>query len=85
MAENSTKKKSRATLRQEAKSRLLGYITAGFGLVASLAWNEAIKELITIIYPADQDGLQAKFMYALLVTLVVVLVGYYASRFVPED
>ncbi len=48
-------------------------ITAAFGLVAALAWNEAIKALIATVFPADGDGLMPMFVYAIVVTIIAVL------------
>ncbi|MFH0898761.1 MAG: DUF5654 family protein, partial [bacterium] len=47
--------------------------TAGFGLVAALAWNSAIQDLFSIFFP-EQESLIAKFSYALIITIFVVLV-----------
>ncbi len=47
--------------------------TAGFGLVAALAWNSAIQDLFNLFFP-NQESLIAKFTYAILITAVVVLV-----------
>ena len=33
-------------LKKEVRERTLGFITGGLGLVAGLAWNDAIKALI---------------------------------------
>lgn len=60
-------------LKQEVRSRTIGYILAGFGFVAGLAWNEAIKGLIDQLFPLGQGSLIAKFIYALFVTLIVVV------------
>lgn len=49
--------------------------TAGFGLVAALAWNDAIKALFAKIFPkGDSQGLWAMFLYAAFITVIVVLV-----------
>lgn len=47
--------------------------SAALGLVAALAWNDAIKETMTQILGGD-DSLGAKYTYAILVTLVAVVV-----------
>lgn len=78
-------KETKASLKNEVRTKILGYVTAGFGLVASLAWNEAIKEAITLVFPQDQNSLIAKFLYATIVTVVVVVVGYYASTLFVKD
>ncbi len=47
-------------------------ITAAFGLVAALAWNEAIKGLINEFF-ASGGGLMASFVYAIVVTIIAVI------------
>ena len=46
---------------------------ASLGLVAALAWNEAIKALIRRVL-GEGDSLAALFTYAILATLVAVVV-----------
>lgn len=67
-------------LRVQMKEKIVGYIGAGFGVIASLAWNEAIKALIEHLYPLQQDTIWAKFVYAGLMTLVLVIVSFYLIR-----
>ncbi|PIT87993.1 MAG: hypothetical protein COU29_04260 [Candidatus Magasanikbacteria bacterium CG10_big_fil_rev_8_21_14_0_10_36_32] len=62
------------------KSKVAGYILAGFGLVASLAWNDAIKASIDHFFPVVSDGLVAKIFYALIITTVVVVVSVYIVK-----
>ncbi len=51
------------------------YITTGLGLVAGLAWNDAIKAAIEHYLPPSGSTIIAKFFYATLITFVVVLIG----------
>lgn len=67
-------KEGQARLRKEAIEKTVGYILAAFGLVAGLAWNEAIKALIDNFFPLDKNGIVIKFVYAILVTVIVVVV-----------
>jgi hypothetical protein len=46
---------------------------ASLGLVAALAWNEAIKALIRQVLGED-DSLVGLFAYAILATLIAVVV-----------
>ena len=57
-------------------SKTTAYVLAGFGLVAALAWNDAIQTLFTLMFgQASQGGLVAKFLYAILVTIILALVS----------
>ncbi|MBU1131574.1 hypothetical protein KJ840_05590 [Patescibacteria group bacterium] len=51
---------------------MLGYMVAALGLVAGLAWNDAIKSLIEFLFPNQQNSLTAKFGYAVIITIVIV-------------
>jgi len=73
-------KKESEEVKTEIKQRTIGYIIGAFGLVAGLAWNEAIKSLIEYIFPLSRDTLLLKFVYAILITLVLVLVSIYLVR-----
>ena len=46
---------------------------ASLGLIAALAWNEAIKALIRSVLGED-DSLVGLFTYAILATLIAVVV-----------
>lgn len=57
--------------------------TAGFGLVAALAWNEAIQSFVNsyvVKYIAPGSGVLSRFIYAIIITLIAVLVTYQLSR-----
>ena len=47
--------------------------SASLGLVAALAWNEAIKALIKKVL-GEEDSLAGLFIYAILATLVAIVV-----------
>lgn len=52
----------------------IGNLVAAFGLIAALAWNEAVKSLINNFIPQGQ-GTLSLFIYAISVTLLAVIVG----------
>ncbi|MCR4279091.1 MAG: DUF5654 family protein [bacterium] len=58
--------------------RTLELMTAAFALTAGLAWNDAIQSLFRKIF-GEQSSLVAKFIYALLVTALIVLIGFRLS------
>jgi hypothetical protein len=72
-------------IRQKIKHQFYSYIAAAFGLVAGLAWNEAIKALIDYAFPLGKNTLWAKFGYAGFMTLVVVLISIYLARVLKSD
>ncbi len=57
--------------------------SASLGLVAALAWNDAIKGTMKIIFEAD-ESLAALYTYAILATVIAVVVvavlGWAATR-----
>lgn len=53
--------------------------SASLGLVAALAWNEAIKAGIKKLL-GEGDSLGALFMYAILATLIAVIVLVVLAR-----
>ena len=72
-------------IKSEIKARTMGYIGAGFGLVAGLAWNDAIKVLIEYLFPFPQSTIFAKFLYAIVITVaVVILLGYLEKILNPK-
>ena len=63
--------------------RLLKLVTSGFGLVSALAWNELIKEFVKeYIKPlfGENSGLVSLLIYAVIVTLLAVLITYQLSK-----
>ena len=57
-------------------SRTTGFILAGLGFVVGLAWNDAMQTLVTTVFPQEQNTLIAKFIYAFIITTVLVLISF---------
>lgn len=74
-----------AQMRNELRDKTVKYITAGLGLVAGLAWNDAIKSAIEYFFPQDQNSLKAKLIYALIITLIVVILSFYLTRVAKKE
>lgn len=66
----------------ELISQLLTLATSGFGLAAALAWNQAIQKFVKdFIEPSlPGSGLTSQFIYAILVTILAVIITYQLSR-----
>jgi len=61
-------------VKREFKEKTITLILGGFGLVAALAWNEAIKSLFETFFTKSNE-LIGKFIYAIIVTAIVVIVS----------
>ena len=60
--------------KKEVREKMFTLILAGFGLVAALAWNDAIQTLFKVLFPKS-EGVIGKIIYAIIVTIVVVLIS----------
>jgi hypothetical protein len=68
-------------LRLEVLVKMSELAVAGFGLVAALAWNEAIQSLVNSILPkTTSGGIIAQLFYAILITGIIVLVTLKLSK-----
>jgi hypothetical protein len=63
---------NRETLKMVLQS-MIALASAALGLVAALAWNDAIKETIKLLM-TDDESLSAKYTYAILATAIAVIV-----------
>ncbi|MCL1811367.1 MAG: DUF5654 family protein [Methanomassiliicoccaceae archaeon] len=54
-------------------------ITAAFGLVAALAWNDAIKTAVGMFFENDSE-IWGQLIYAILVTILAVIMVIMISR-----
>ena len=63
---------NRETLKMVLQS-MIALASAALGLVAALAWNDAIKETIKLLM-SDDESLSAKYTYAILATEIAVIV-----------
>lgn len=72
-------------LNKELKSKTFGYISAALGLVAGLAWNDAITNMIETLFPLSKDTIAVKFLYAVIVTTAVVLLVKYLDRMINSN
>ena len=67
--------------KSEIKNQTISYITGSLGLVAGLSWNYSIKALIEVLFPLDKSGVVPKFIYAIMITIVVVILTRQIFRF----
>ena len=75
-------------LHKELLAQMVMLSTAGFGLVAALAWNEAIQSFVNtyvVKYISPGSGVLSRFIYAIIVTVVAVLVTYQLTKLSRDD
>jgi hypothetical protein len=84
MPNNSREKPAeKKKLHQELIKQMLTLATSGFGLVAALAWNGLIQELVNSYvkkFLPNGSGIISLFIYALVVTALAVFVTYQLSK-----
>jgi hypothetical protein len=71
----------------EVTKQMLNLATSGFGLVAALAWNNVIQELVNSYvkkYIPGNTGLVSLLLYALIVTLLAVTITMQLSNVVQK-
>lgn len=68
---------------KEVKSQVAGTLstlmTVAFGLIAALAWNDAIKAIIVQFVPKGND-LFGLLIYAIVITVIAVLATILIAR-----
>ena len=58
---------------------IITLVTTAFGLVAGLAWNDAIQKLIESVM-GPGDAMTGLFTYAIIVTILAVVVTILLAR-----
>ncbi|HUT21842.1 MAG TPA: DUF5654 family protein [Candidatus Bipolaricaulota bacterium] len=76
------KENEKKSIKLEVLEKLSALIIAGFGLVAALAWNDAIKALFNKFFPAPSGNLVAGLIYAVAITAIVVIVTIQFGRMI---
>ena len=69
--------------KDEVLTQIAALLTAAFGLVAALAWNGAIQALFKQVF-GTADSLNAKLIYAVIVTIIAVIVTIWIARAVAH-
>ncbi len=52
---------------------MIALASVAFGIIAALAWNTAISDLIKQLLPPGQ-GIISEFIYAVIITIIAVVV-----------
>jgi hypothetical protein len=73
-----------ATLKQEVLDKLGALMMAAFGLVAALAWNDAIKTIFKEIF-GDSSTIVPMLIYASMVTIIAVILIILVARAIAKS
>lgn len=76
-------KKKISKISQEIAIQTLTLASSALGLVAALAWNQAITEYVTVYikpYFAKGSGVISLFIYAIIITAITVIVAMQMAR-----
>jgi hypothetical protein len=71
------------TLIQELLDKFGSLITSAFGLVAALAWNEAIQSFFKEFFQ-EQESFLPKTVYAITVTILAVVFIFILARAISK-
>ena len=63
--------------------KIAALVTAAFGLVAALAWNEAIKAIFKEIF-GEAESIGPLLIYAIVVTIAAVILTIIVARAVSN-
>ena len=66
-------------MKTEVVEKLAALITAAFGLVAALAWNDTIKTIFKAVF-GDQSSMGAMLVYAVVVTILAVIATIWIGK-----
>jgi hypothetical protein len=72
-------RKSEESIRLLTLQRMYDLLMAALSFVAALAWNDAIQSLFVRIF-GPASTLFAKFLYALVLTVIIVYLGTRITR-----
>lgn len=69
------KPEEKPKLHRAVFDKTVGYIIAGFGVVAALAWNDAVQSLVQQVFGTSPNSVLAKFIYAAAITIAITILS----------
>lgn len=78
-----TEQKKKKSYHVAIIKQMIALSTSGFGLVAALAWNNVIQELVNNYikkYMSVGSGIISLLIYAILITILAVTVTYQLGK-----
>jgi hypothetical protein len=76
-------KEKNVEMKSQVLTTIATLITTAFGLIAALAWNEAIRAIILAYFP-PQSGITGLIIYAVLITILAVIATVLIARAISK-
>ena len=70
-------------MKKEVIEKLAILITTAFGLIAALAWNDAIKQIFIEVF-GTAEGVGPMLVYAVVVTIIAVIATMWIGKLAGE-
>jgi hypothetical protein len=70
---------TKSPIHKEILDKIAALVTAAFGLVAALAWNDAIKAVFKEIF-GTADAIGPMLAYAIIITIIAVILTLTVAR-----
>lgn len=64
--------------------QIITLFTAAIGVMAALAWNDAVQALFNSLFPQG-EGIKERFIFALLITAIAVLITTFLASFLDGE
>lgn len=80
-------KNEKKRLHLEVIKQMVTLATSGFGLVAALAWNNVIQDLVNNYikpYLPQGSSIISLFVYAVLITILAVTITYQLTKIIER-
>ncbi len=88
MAKKNIETKKEKAFHRELIEQMLKLATSGFGLVAALAWNDVVKDIIDGYikpYVGKDSGLASQALYAIIITILAVTITYFLTKLIKRS
>lgn len=63
---------------------IIALFLGAIGFVVALAWNDFIQALVKQYTPVDSSGIRGQFYYVVIVTVLLIIIGYTVARYYPS-
>jgi len=73
----------RQNIEEEILDKIAALVTAAFGLIAALAWNDAIKTIFREVF-GEESTIGPMLLYAIIVTIIAVILTIIVARAVAN-